>query len=67
MGSQLPGQALDMNPPAGKPHSGVIVKVSRGGEFVGEVIHDIGRALPVHASFGPLPHFSEGFVVLDVL
>ena len=48
MGSELPWESLDMNPPACEPHTGMIVQVACGLQFSGEMIHQ------GHRSFGRL-------------
>ncbi len=39
-GSELPRKLFDMDPVGGKPHASVVVEISSGGEFLGEVVHD---------------------------
>ena len=44
--TKLPGQFEFMNPNRSKPHSGVVVKVTRRDQFTGEIVEDLDLRLP---------------------
>ena len=52
VGPELPRESLNVNPPPGEPHAGVVVKIAGLYQFAGEVVHDGDRTFTGFAAGG---------------